>query len=390
MGAGVVLIDRVLTALDLPDPEERRGNPIRGSRLGRCARQSAYMLWPDAFPPDPLPARAKLVFRFGDMIHDLLRGYFKRWFVESFGFEEARFHFKVPLSTKDAERASAMIRSGVLKGSVTTFAPSIRGGLMLDLAEPALYVPLHVDGIALTPDDAMASVEIKSMATGSFTRAVKGHVDYAYRVQMATACDATGLDTQLYIALNKNTCHAVEIVYTKHAQGVTVKFTKQSALLGVLAQITEGPDAGKFTPEANGDGLDVREWEAVEVSHPFEPHLLEQARQRVRAILRATPTQLPEREYGPTFTCETCAGTGTQTNNKQNGEPLKRGPKPCADCDATGNLSEAELPWQCRYCAYVRTCWDKPTITFDEQGKPHFFTTREQFEASGVTVRSPE
>src|SRR5882724_7302746 len=98
-----MLIDRVLADLDLPDPEERTGNAIRGSRLGRCARQSAYMLWPDAFPADPLPARAKLVFRFGDMIHEMIRKEFRRVVPGQWGMEEERFHFKVPLTVKDAK-----------------------------------------------------------------------------------------------------------------------------------------------------------------------------------------------------------------------------------------------------------------------------------------------
>lgn len=68
-----MIIERVLRDLDTPDDRHQGGNPLRGSRLGRCARQSAYMLWPDAYPPEPLSARAKLVFRFGDLIHEMIR-----------------------------------------------------------------------------------------------------------------------------------------------------------------------------------------------------------------------------------------------------------------------------------------------------------------------------
>lgn len=386
-----MLVDRVLRDLDEPDSDERGGNPIRGSRLGRCARQSAYMLYPEAFPPEPLPARAKLVFRFGDMIHEMVRAEFRRVVPGEWGFEEERFHFKVPLAVKEAEAALALFHSGALNGVIeergaayhwragrplSSFVPVHKRGLWLTVAEPALYVPLHVDGIAdLEPvgGGGLASVEIKSMATGSFLRAVKGHVDYAYRVQMACAVDGTELDTEMYVAVRKDTCHLLEVVYTRGATEVTVTRTKtayQAERLGVVV------------PEGEQD------WEAALVRHPFEPHLLEQARERVRRILRSTVLQLPEREYGPSFTCGTCDGTGTQTRAKNTGEPLKKGPKPCIDCK-TGQLERAELPWQCRYCASIAHCWPSAKLEIEDE-RPHFWITRDDYQASGVTYRSPE
>src|SRR5438128_178617 len=106
-----MLVDRVLADLDLPDDEDRRGNPLRGSLLGRCARQSGYMLWPDAFPPDPLPARAKLVFAFGNMIHEMIRREFRRVLPGSWGMEEDRFHFRVPLTVREADRVLDLLRT---------------------------------------------------------------------------------------------------------------------------------------------------------------------------------------------------------------------------------------------------------------------------------------
>jgi hypothetical protein len=382
-----MLVDRVLRDLDIPDPDELTGNAIRGSRLGRCARQSAYMMFPKAYPPEPLPARAKLVFRFGDMIHEMIRREFRRVVPGEWGMEEARFHFKVPLSTKEAAWALALIESGALKGRVLTDTPPHRAGLVLDIATPALWVPLHVDGIA-DIGGVLASAEIKSMATGSFRRAVQGHVDYAYRVQMAAAVDATGLDAALYVAVRKDTSHLLEIVYAKGAQEVTVTFTKQPHTSMVMGLAVE-------------DGGD---WEAAEVRHPFEPHLLEQARNRVRRILRATVTQLPEREYGPSFVCGTCEGTGIQRKAKNTGEPLKKGPKSCPDCESratteaeiafgitrpTGRLAVSELPFQCRYCAFVTHCWPMATLEIEDE-RPHFRITRADYEASGITVQGPE
>lgn len=398
-----MLVDRVLRDLDLPDPDERGGNPLRGSRLGRCARQSAYMLYPKAYPPDPLPARAKLVFRFGDMIHEMVRAEFRRVVPGEWGMEEERFHLRVELTVKETEAALALLHTGALNGTVqdgatlrafngplalrgwrVAIVPEHRRGLWLDVSEPALYVPLHVDGIAdLEPfgGEGLASVEIKSMATGSFRRAVQGQVDYAYRVQMAAAVDATGLDTEMYVAVRKDTCHLLEVIYTKKAAEVSVTFTKMSHLSTALGLSLE-------------DGAD---WEGAEVRHPFEPHLLDQARARVRRILRATVTNLPEREYGPDFTCGTCQGTGTQVKAKNTGLPLKRGPKPCEDCERTleglglpsGLLARAELPFQCRYCPFPIHCWPQAKLEIEDE-RPHLWITRQDYEASGVTFHGPE
>ena len=111
-----MLVDRVLADLDMPTDEDRQGNPLRGSRLGRCARQSAYMLWPDTFPPEPLPARTKLVFAFGDMIHEMIRAQFRRVVPGEWGMEESRFHFRVPLTVAEAKAAQSKALDGVLSG----------------------------------------------------------------------------------------------------------------------------------------------------------------------------------------------------------------------------------------------------------------------------------
>ena len=352
-----MLLERVLADLDVPD--ERGGSPLRGSRLGRCARQSAYMLWPGAFPPTPLPARSKLVFRFGDMIHDLIRGEFRRVLPGEWGMEEGRFRFRVPLTVAQASECEKKIRHLLIHGCVVRAydeAEHLRlPGVVLDLAEPALYIPLHVDGIAdLGPPYGLATVEIKSMTTGGFRKALSGDVEYSYRVQMAVEAEAAGLDTHVYVSMRKDTCHALEVVYSRRVSHIEVRFTKSSRLVEML-RVVEGEDAP---------------WEAAEVRHPFEPGLLEEARGRVRLILMAQPHDLPAREYGPSFECETCDGTGTQTKAKAGGTDLKRGPKACKDCGASGRLAEADLPWQCSYCPFVAHCWPEARLEIAE--RPRF------------------
>src|SRR5438552_5809761 len=137
-----MLIDRVLADLDTVDPEERAGNAIRGSRLGRCARQSAYLLFPGAFPPAPLPARAKLVFKFGHLVHDFIRAELRRVTPGEWGMEESRFHFKIALNVKEVRACETHIKAGRLHGVVArghNHPPGPYQGLVLNLAEPALY-----------------------------------------------------------------------------------------------------------------------------------------------------------------------------------------------------------------------------------------------------------
>src|SRR3990167_1943890 len=237
-----MLIDRVLDDLDLPRESDGGGNAIRGSRLGRCARQSAYMLWPGAFPPEPLPARTRLVFKFGDLIHDFIRAEFRRVLPGQWGMEESRFHFEVPLSDKEASVAVAKAEAGLLKMRIGAEPAQPGWGLTLDTATPTIWVPTHVDGIAdlepLDPAFGLASVEVKSMATGSFRKAEQGRIDYAYRTQMAVALAATGLDTEVFVSIRKDTCHLLEVIYTKRAQVVEVRITKHNQMVERL--IAEG------------------------------------------------------------------------------------------------------------------------------------------------------
>src|SRR5438094_3181131 len=375
------------------------------------------MLFPGAFSPAPLPARAKLVFKFGHLVHDFIRAELRRVTPGEWGAEEERFHVAVPLSVKEARACEGHLRARRLIGTVEkglNAKPDARRGLVLNLAEPALYVPLHVDGIADAGPYGLASVEIKSMATGSFLRALKGHVEYSYRVQMAAALEATQLDTQMLIACRKETSHLLDVVYSRQVDTVTIRFTKQSRLIKLL-EVRDGPtsagrggaaapggdllhppggahpgDPGPVgVPPAPGPDPSTADWEAAEVCHPFEPRLLDEARGRVKRVLLATPLNLPAREYGPSFACPTCEATGRQERTKGTREPLKKGPKPCGDCGATGTLSEAPLPWQCRYCAFVGICWPMAHLSLDEGERPVYTVNRESVEGIAVQGVTP-
>src|SRR5207247_381885 len=110
----------------------------------------------------------------GHLVHDFIRAELRRVTPGEWGMEESRFHFKIPLTVKEVKACEVHIKAGRLYGVVArghNHPPGPYQGLVLNLAEPALYVPLHVDGIADAGPYGLASVEIKSMATGSFLRA---------------------------------------------------------------------------------------------------------------------------------------------------------------------------------------------------------------------------
>ena len=290
------------------------------------------------------------------MIHDLVRREFRRVLPGEWGMEEGRFRFKVSLTVAEASEGARKIERGLIHGQIVRGydeAEHLRmPGVVLDTAEPAIYIALHVDGIAdLGPFYGLATVEIKSMTTGGFRKALSGEVEYSYRVQMAVEVEAAGLDTHVYVAMRKDTCHALEVVYSRRISHIEVRFTKSSRIVEML-RVVEGEDAP---------------WEAAEVRHPFEPRLLDDARARVRRILMARPDDLPVREHGPSFICDICDGTGTQTKAKAGGADLKRGPKPCKDCGASGRLIEADLPWQCSYCPFVAHCWPEARLELSER-----------------------
>ena len=147
---------------------------------------------------------------------------------------------------------------------------------------------------------------------------------------------------------------------------------------------------------------------------PPTPALLSQARERVLLALGATEEILPDREYGPDFSCHDCGGAGTRKcgyctdegistrslkdkhGNPKPGTACKRfgcdhGRRACG-CDG-GRLTETEIGFPCAWCPSLRYCYGdlvKVEMPKRDYGRPRMMIERERYEASGITFTNPE
>ena len=337
-----MLIDALLKSY--ADDPRLPGSPIRGSRLGECGRRLAYELWPHLFPPEPLPPRRLMVFEMGHLVERQLAQRLRRVFPGQWGFEQERFYFQVPLSVTEADAAAKkMARKELIGAVVPGFRPAeattSRLTLVLDPAPPALWIAVHPDGVVDAEGYGLTATEIKSYSSPGFRRVLQGRIDYSYRVQLAVEADATALDNAMFLTYRKETSHLLELFYSRKADHVAVTLTKTN---GVREVYRAGDPALKRLFD------DV---EGIEVRHPFEPGILEQARARVRRVLLATPNVLPPREYGPEFRCAKCRGEGFYLT------PKRQDRKECKKCAGTGWLEETPLPFPCSYCPVKAHCW---------------------------------
>ncbi len=132
---------------------------------------------------------------------------------------------------------------------------------------------------------------------------------------------------------------------------------------------------------------------------PHDAAILAEIRERALRVLLYSPDQEPYREVGPDFVCgkchgagrlicKTCKGTGVTAKLKKPCGPCA-GEKSvaCETCGSSGTLTEAELPWNCRYCAVARHCWEKANLRIElDERRPRYIVERAAFEASGIQV----
>lgn len=422
-----MILDKILQLYDTePDLVKRRqpgkGNPT-ASAAGGCAAAMQMLRWPTLTSPQPRNVRAAWVFEDGDRIAEDLREKMRRAFPGLSGLEEELFYFRVPIDAATEYRLIEMIVARRLWGTVIRgFLPPRISlghdgakdkmrlaprdardmnrpqplGFVVDPGSGALWAPLYVDHVLRHPGlNRLAVVEYKSMSRFAFRKALMGNMGYRERVQLAMIADATGLDTVWFLKC-KDTAHLLEMAFVSSPEA---RHTRMTLLRTNGEQETWWIDRGRATSETTGKTVDEiaddDSWNVGEAWSPYDRSLLDTARARILNVLLYEPPDDPAerlrswaREYGPSFVCPVCDGTGTQTRRKNGREPLKT-PKPCEDCGTTGRMAEATLPWQCSYCATTAACYPMAKLEF-AGGRPRYIVRREEVEAAGLTFTPPE
>jgi hypothetical protein len=125
-----------------------------------------------------------------------------------------------------------------------------------------------------------------------------------------------------FACYRKETSHLLELFCSKKIEKVETRILTPSG--GWL----------QYNPETP---IEDDEWQRAEVTHPFDPKLHEEVLRRFRKVIHATPTNLPDREYGNKLVCEKCDGNGFYLTEKRQ---IK---KACTACNETGKVLEPRL-----------------------------------------------
>ena len=386
------------------------GNPT-ASAVGNCLAQLTMLRFPKLTNPEMRPIRTAWVFQDGHRQAEELKAMIERAYPGLGGLGEELFYFGVPVTEAQEMALAAKIADGSLWGTVRhRFVPprvelGAEGGLartrlaerdpndpsrprrmgfIVDPGSSMFWCPLYIDHMLKHPDHGLVLVEFKAMSRFGFRRAMMGDLEWRIQMQMAMMLDATGLDHGLIFIQCKDTCHKLELAFLRGQEKTRVTLTKTNGQQETFLVPRPG-----LAVDLEGRPVDLQEnetWDVGEVWTPWDPALLEQARRRVLDVLLFEPAgdKAWMREFGPSFLCETCSGTGTQVIRKNSTEPLKK-PKPCVDCNATGQLEEAVLPWACSYCATVRHCYGPAKARLEIGTKPEWIIRRADYEASGLT-----
>lgn len=429
-----------------------RGNPT-GSRFGSCAAQGQMLRYPKGFPSVPPRARNVITWEEGDRVEAWFSEVIERAFPNRSGLAQEPFYFPVPIERGDVDILTERIRApydaphrlwgaiepGFVPPSITPTADGraklhllprdqtkpnaaffkgyepLRLGFVLDPDALIIYAPSYIDRVINHPDIGLCVLEKKSMSNATFRRALIGNLGYGMRCQLAGMVAATGLPAA-WLCYRKETGHLCEILYTPKAEQVRIEITKlngqtevffvdsaagdwQSGDEGLLETVDDDAPTG-WAPygdvvvhrEGSTDVAKIpgdAEWDEAQTWTPYDKHLLDQIRARVRRVLLfAGEREQLYREYGPSFVCRVCDGTTVQRRAK-NGRKMLKTPKPCVDCTA-GFVAEVELTFPCTYCAVVKECWKDAGVRLELDSRPHYYVSRSGFETSRLAFHPPD
>ncbi len=316
-----MLIERVIDFY-IEIGKKHPGNPFRLSNSGRCARALAYQRFPSTFKSEPMPARVLMILEEGKRVDKWLKEEFRTHCAKSWGSEEKEFFIEVE--------------------GIKIFG--------------------HADGVPTLETYGRTVAELKSMSNYGFRNALQGKIDYAYRCQLNSYVVGGGLNNALWVCYRKETSHLLELFCSKKIEKIETRILTPSG--GWL----------QYTPESP---IEDDEWQRAEVTHPFDPKLHEEVVARFQKVIHATPTNLPDREYGPKLVCEKCDGNGFYLTEK------KQIKKPCTACEETGKILEPKLGFPCSTCRFKKHCWPEAKLQIEGR-KPVWVVPREVAEVTPV------
>lgn len=367
-----MLLEKILDRYENEDDEEMvrrrkpgQGNPT-GSSFGKCAAQLVLHRYPDVGKPEPYRTRTVLTFEEGDRIEEWFKSQVKAVMPGLVGSAQGLTYLDVDLTDEEIHVFRTMIRAGWnerdrLWGKVienfsggrpriredgTLVAKSLdkKWGFVLDPIQKKLWAPIFIDFAVKFDDIGHAVVEIKSVADGTFRRAMLGELDASKKAQAAGIVEATGLPF-IMLVYRKMTSHLLEIRYLPTPGGdVQVRIMKTSRVVEEF-RVKPGTDL-VFTPAGEKTALpNDLDWEIGEVWTPHDPALLAEIRARIKVVLLWRPGAALPREAGPSFRCDKCYGAGSRPCGTCDGV----GTRTCGHCKGTGQ-SSAKIPRPCSYC----------------------------------------
>ena len=157
-----MIIESILQHYTKEEKDREWSNGLRGSSAGKCARAIAYQV--HGYEAEPLSARARMVFRMGDLVEqDMLNA------CKASGVELTNLQEEVSVIIDDVE----------IKGHIDAQIGSVL-------------------------------VDFKSTNTFRFRECKKGNVDDSYKAQMHFYMKAKGLTDALIVYYDKNTSQVCE------------------------------------------------------------------------------------------------------------------------------------------------------------------------------------
>ena len=386
-----------------------------GSRLGTCCAQLQWLRIPDKSHPEPLRGRALRVFERGNRAEQWLGEQLRGRFPNLVGFSQEPVFFSVAIDAVQRDELARRINNRTLWGRVfeqfnepklylgddgrvkarlvprdpSTEKP-VNYGFVVDLDRQLLWVPTYMDWAVNHPTLGLTVVEGKSLSDFSFRRTLLGDPGYQMRCQLVGFARATRANVLLF-AERAQTQHLAEVAYTRLTDRTRVTLTKSNGSQEVFFVDPNANKNAPLIPESGGTAQGFPSdllWDVAETWTPYDTSLEAEIDKRVLDVLLfdGDPASV-RREYGASFVCEVCNGTGTQTTRKGSSIPLKTA-KPCEDC-VGGLRDETELNFPCSYCSCVLSaCYPFARLEIDD--RPHYRVSRADWEASGLTFVVPE